>query len=143
MTEQSDIPPVAGLSAWVRAHPVLFGILISVVFGLFLLIAVLYDAQLVESFMTQNVDWLRLFAYTVVMQGLLIKYCPPRPPLIAYWSVFGALLMLHLACSIWFILKVMPLLSIHYVIFGAFETLAVYSLLCWGVQHVTKGYRRP
>jgi hypothetical protein len=84
----------------------------------------------------RNPVWVRFLAYTTVLECVLIKFCPPRSPLIAYWSIFGGLLLLHLVCSIWFILKVMPLASVHFIAYGPFEGALLYFLLDRGIQFV-------
>jgi hypothetical protein len=135
MTERSNVSSRPRFSDSVRNHPVLFGSLVGVGIALLLLVATLSDPRFADSYM-KHLGWVRFIAYTAVLEGLLVKYCPPHPPLIAYWSIFGGLLMLHLVCSVWFILKVMPLASIHYVLYGPFEFVALYFLLSWGVRFV-------
>jgi len=138
MTERSYATSRPRFSDSVRKHPVLFGGLVGVGIGLLLLVATLSDPRFADSYM-KHLGWARFLVHTALLEGLLIKYCPPRPPLVAYWSIFGGLLMLHLVCSAWFILKVMPLStikSIDYVIIGPFEFVAFYFLLSRGVRYV-------
>jgi hypothetical protein len=134
MTERSNASSRPRFTDSVRKHPVLFGSLVGVGVCLLLLVATLSDPRFADSYM-KHLGWVRFIAYTAVLEGLLVKYCPSHTPLIAYWSIFGGLLMLHLVCSIWFILKVMPLSAIHYAVGGPFEFLLLYFLLSWGFQY--------
>lgn len=119
---------------WVRTHPVLFGILVGVGFCVILFLMMFYDLPLVDAIMGHKIGWVRFLAYTAGQFFLLIKYCPPRLPRLSYWTLFTGLLTLHTFCYVWFILKVMPLGSIHYIISGPAEFLILYFLLDRGIR---------
>ena len=113
----------------------LFGSIVGVGIGLSLLVPTLLVPGFADSYM-RHIFWGRFIAYTAVLEIILVKYCPPRPPLVVYWCIFGGLFLLHTACATWILLRVAPLASIHYVIFGPFEFMALYFLLSRGVQYV-------
>ena len=135
MTEPSNTSLLPRFTDRVRKYPVLFGSIVGVGILLFLLVPTLLVPGFAYSFMTRF-SWVRFIRYTAVLEIALVKYSPPRPPLIAYWCIFGGLFLLHTAFATWILLKVMPLASIHYVIFGPFEGMALYFLR---VQYVAPG----
>jgi len=63
------------------------------------------------------------------------NYRPPSPSL-RFWTLFGGLLLLHLVCSVWFILDIRPLGAIHYIVFGPFEVLLLALLINRGVRYL-------
>ncbi|HKM68293.1 MAG TPA: hypothetical protein VJX70_14075 [Candidatus Acidoferrum sp.] len=123
--------------SWVRTHAVLFGILVGVGCCLILLLMMFYDLPLVDAIMgSSNIGWVRFLAYTAGQFFLLIKYCPPRLPRLSYWTLLTGLLILHTFCYVWFMLKVMPLGSIHYIVAGPVEFLILYFLLNRGIGYL-------
>jgi hypothetical protein len=131
--------PESNFLRWVREHAVLFGIYVGLAFGFLLLFSMWYDLPLVDIIMGQNIGWVRLFAYTLVIFILLAKYCRARRPFLGFWTFFLALFMLHLVCFVWIYSKIKPLGAIHYVALGPFEFLLLYFLLNHGTRHLGTG----
>ncbi len=121
---------------WVRDHSLLFGILLGVGCGLLIVLAMVYNLALVEWLMERNIGWVRLAVYTAVVFTILATNFRPRPSPIRFWTLFAALLLLHLVCCVWFILKIRPLGAIHYIAFGPFEVLLLALLLKWGTRYL-------
>jgi hypothetical protein len=108
---------------WVREHSLLFGIFVGIAFGLLVILAMFLDLPLVEWLMERNTGWLRLAAYTVIIFVILAKNFHPKSSSLRFWTVFAGLLLLHLVCYVWFILRIRPLGAIQYVVSGPFEVL--------------------
>jgi hypothetical protein len=124
------------LLLWVREHSLLFGIFVGIAFGLLLILAMVFDLPLVEWLMERNSGWLRLAAYTIVVFAILAKNFHRKLPSRRFWTVFAGLLLLHLFCYVWFILRIRPLGAIHYVVSGPFEVLLLALLLNRGVRYL-------
>jgi len=86
--------------------------------------------------MERNTGWLRLAAYTVVIFAILAKNFHPKSPSLRFWTVFAGLLLLHLLCYVWFILRIRPLGAIHYVVSGPFEVVLLALLLNRGTRYL-------
>jgi hypothetical protein len=121
---------------WVREHSLLFGIFMGITVGLLVILAMVFDLPLVEWLMERNTGWLRLAAYTVVIFTVLAKNLHPKSPSLRFWTVFAGLLLLHLVCYVWFILRIRPLGAIHYVVAGPFEILLLAFLLNRGARYL-------
>jgi hypothetical protein len=80
--------------------------------------------------------WVRLAVHTAVVFTILATNFRPRPSPIRFWTLFAALLLLHLVCCVWFILEIRPLGAIHYIAFGPFEVLLLALLLKWGTRYL-------
>jgi hypothetical protein len=124
------------LLRWVREHSLLFGIFVGIAFGLLVILAMVIDLPLVEWLMERNTGWLRLAAYTVVIFAILAKNFHPKSPSLRFWTVFAGLLLLHLLCYVWFILRIRPLGAIHYVVSGPFEVVLLALLLNRGTRYL-------
>ena len=121
---------------WVREHSLLLGIFVGFAFGLLLILAMVVDLPLVERLMDGNAGWLRLAAYTIVVFVILAKNYRPPSPSLRFWTLLAGLLLLHLVCSVWFILNIRPLGVIHYIVYGPFEVLLLALLLNRGVRYL-------
>lgn len=119
---------------WVRNHSLLLGILVGVGSGLLMLILMHYDLPLVESIMGRNIGWVRLAAYTLPLFVIVERNSRPHPRSLTFWALLGGLLLLHLVCFIWFILRIRPLGAIHYVVSGPIEVLVLLLLLKRGIR---------
>lgn len=118
---------------WIRKHSLFFGISVGIGCGLLMLLLMFFDLQFVETVMGRNLEWVRLFTYTVVLFVILAMNCRPLSSAFGYWTVFVGLLLLHLACFVWFILKVRSLGALHYVVAAPLEMLLLYFLLKRGM----------
>lgn len=132
MTANKETSPLR----WVREHSLLFGISVGFAFGLLLVLAMVVDLPLVERLTNGNTGWFRLAAYTIVVFAILAKNFHPRLPSLRFWTVFAGLLLLHLVCYVWFILRIRPLGAIQYVVSGPFEVLLLALLLNRGVRYL-------
>ena len=56
--------------------------------------------------------------------------------LCTFWTLFAGLLLLHLVCYVWFILRIRPLGAIDYVVSGPFEVLLLALLLKRGMRYL-------
>ena len=119
---------------WVREHSLLFGILAGIGCGLLMLLLMVFDLPFADAVMGRNIGWVRFSAYTFVLFAVLAKNCRQRLSSRGYWSLFAALLLLHLVCYGWFILRVRPLGSIDYIVSAPFEFLLLYFLLDRGMM---------
>jgi hypothetical protein len=124
------------LLLWVREHSLLFGIFVGIAFGLLLILAMVIDLPFVEWLILGNAGWFRLATYTIVVFAVLAKNYRPPSPSLRFWTLFAALLLLHLVCSVWFILNIRPLGSIHYIVYGPFEVLLLALLMNRGVRYL-------
>ena len=121
---------------WVREHSLLFGIFVGIAFGVLLILAMVVDLRFVEWLIVENTGWLRLAAYTIVVFAILAKNYSPSSPSLRFWTLLAGLLLLHLVCSVWFILNFRPLGAIHYMVYGPFEVLLLALLMNRGVRYL-------
>jgi hypothetical protein len=121
---------------WLRKHSLLFGILVGVGCGLLIVLAMVYDLPLLEWLMERNIGWLRFAVYTVVIFAILAKNFRPQSPSIGFWTLFAGLLLFHLVCYVWFILRIRQLGALHYVVSGPFEVLLLAFLLKRGMRYL-------
>ena len=126
----------SGPLRWVREHSLSFGISLGFALGLLLILAMVVDLPLVERLTDGNAGWLRLAAYTIVVFAILAKNFRPRLPSLRFWTVFAGLLLFHLVCYVWFILRIRQLGATHYVVAGPFEVLLLALLLNRGVRYL-------
>jgi hypothetical protein len=125
---------------WAREHSLLFGILLGFAFALLLILAMVVDLPLIERLFTDgNTRWFRLAAYTIVVFAILAMNFHPKLPSLRFWTVLAALLLLHLVCFVWFILKIRTLGAIHYIVAAPFEVLLLAFLLKRGVRYLESG----
>jgi hypothetical protein len=91
---------------------------------------------LVEALMGRNVGWVCLAAYTLVLFVVLERNSRPNSRSPIFWAMLGRLLLLHLVCFVWFILRVRQSGAIHYVVAGPFEVLVLLFLLKRGIRYL-------
>ena len=114
----------------------MFGIFVGLAFGVLLILAMVVDLPLVERLIFGNTAWLRLAVYTIVVFAILAKNYRPPSPSLRFWTLLAGLLLLHLVCSVWFILNIKPLGAIHYIVYGPFEVLLLALLMNRGVRYL-------
>ena len=114
----------------------MFGIFVGFGFGMLLILAVVVDFPLVEWLMIRNAGWLRLAVYTFVVFVILAKNYHPRSFSLRFWALLTGLLLLHLVCSVWFILNIRPLGAVHYTVYGPFEFLLLALLFNRGIRYL-------
>ena len=121
---------------WASRHSLLFGILVGVGCGLLLVLTMVCDLPLGEWLMERNIGWVRFAAYTIGIFAILAKNFCPQSSFVRFWTLFAGLLLLHLVCYVWFILRIRPLGAIDYVVSGPFEVLLLALLLKRGMRYL-------
>ncbi len=115
-----------------RINPFLLGVLIGIAGCSLLVLTILHDPSL-ATFWMANVAWGRFIAYTISVFVLLVMW--PRFPRTSLrsWGLILVLLLIHTAFFALFILRVRPLGSLHYILFGPIELVLLAWLLRLGM----------
>jgi len=117
-------------------YPVLYGVMVGAGLGLVVLLATILDAPLVHSAMAFFDAWFPFALYTILIFGLPLEHYHSRSPSMSFYTLFATLLLLHLVCCVWFILRVRPFGAIGYGSYGAFEVLLLVLLLEGGMRYL-------